>query len=749
MWKSVRVSVLAGVVACLATAASGQEKPGKPERLEGRAVWAHWDEMRSPAAVTRLVENCRKAHVKLIMMRVKDASGRIAWKSEKFSNCVLPTFRSYDGLADLVKKAHAVGIKVHAWLSAYVEGPESPAYKEHPEWAARGPDGAVTTSERVAGGAACRTIYMCPARRPGYTDGWLLPLLDDLLRSHEVDGVHLSDLCYPGGLAPDRYCFCDYCVEHFFKHNHFGWEFTERRFPPAAPLAPTPAANWWKEFTVRPDPKTWKAAPTKVKAEFLLSGSSVWDSLRDAAVANRHDMDYFWYDYRCDAIKRAVREAWEHVNRARPGMEFSAAVYKNPKAAGRYLGQRWTDWAQFVDVMMPTLYRSHFPGTFEQYLKMLEEYARYERYWTEGLCYAYVGLAVDEIYREETEALDAMVRLLKIDSDATRDRKNVAALLAMDAEKLKALCGSLEAEYARFASRLRKAVPEQAKELDSALLSFKQSIGGEVRGPLQALRKRLALIHEDPPRGFFSGGKLRACIDAVRRGGCHGIAIFRARVLDRYKLWDALSEAFAQPAEEPYLARPLRVPSAQSVRLLGVIDALLAKRNVALARLSERMKNVGEARLALAERVGALEREKKDLGATIERLQKKVNDTLASLEKEKKRHREEFDREKAEADRLHSQLQDARAELASARADLKRLKKSSRDAEQLLVRAEEQKRRLERRNELLQSNIEKAERESVRRRDRERLMLVIIFGVLAAAFAVALLVMLVRRRAEG
>jgi len=139
--------------------------------------------------------------------------------------------------------------------------------QKHPEWAARNPEGKIPSQAELLGdGVPYYINWMCPAQRPGYADQWLLPMIEEIVRDYDVDGIHHDYLRYPGDVAPDS---------------------------------------------------------------------------------------YFFYTYRQDAINRFAREAWERASVIKPNIEFSAAVFKNPMASGRFIGQRWTDFSPWVDLMMP------------------------------------------------------------------------------------------------------------------------------------------------------------------------------------------------------------------------------------------------------------------------------------------------------------------------------------------------------------------------------------------------------------
>ncbi|MGH9767639.1 MAG: hypothetical protein ACREAB_09425, partial [Blastocatellia bacterium] len=166
------------------------------QRREARALWAHPpDAGRSPESVRQFVEQCKRANIDTIVMLVKGMSGEIYWQSRKFPRSVVKSYESFDMLGALIREAHAQNIKVDAWLCDFVEGANGVAFREHPEWAQLNPDGKTTASETL--GAARRPypyVWMCPARRPGYTDGWLLPMIEEIAENYfEAYLDHLTE----------------------------------------------------------------------------------------------------------------------------------------------------------------------------------------------------------------------------------------------------------------------------------------------------------------------------------------------------------------------------------------------------------------------------------------------------------------------------------------------------------------------------------------------------------------------------
>ena len=112
-------------------------------------------------------------------------NGEIDWKSKKFPQAIAKGYESFDVLEHLTREAHAQGIKVDAWLVDFAEGENGVAFREHPEWAMLNPDGTTTATETL--GVARRRypyVWMCPAHRPGYTDQWLLPMIEEIATNY-------------------------------------------------------------------------------------------------------------------------------------------------------------------------------------------------------------------------------------------------------------------------------------------------------------------------------------------------------------------------------------------------------------------------------------------------------------------------------------------------------------------------------------------------------------------------------------
>jgi uncharacterized lipoprotein YddW (UPF0748 family) len=106
-----------------------------------------------------------------------------------------PQFLGFDPLRVALQEGRRRGIKVHAWLELFYVGPgvgdgiPGPILERHPDWAAVGLDG----KQPVA--AESNKYFLSPAHPE--VQAFLLTLVDELVSTYKVDGVHFDYLRYP------------------------------------------------------------------------------------------------------------------------------------------------------------------------------------------------------------------------------------------------------------------------------------------------------------------------------------------------------------------------------------------------------------------------------------------------------------------------------------------------------------------------------------------------------------------------
>ncbi len=363
--------------------------------LARRGIWCGSSEFGLTAAsVQERVDLLHEAGFNLLLVHVKGGDGFIYWPSERFASVVAPGYEAFDLPAILLAACERRGIKLHAWFIDYFEGTSGAANIAHPEWTARNARGETTNSEFLRG-QDYTPLWMCPAQRPGYTDQWLVPIYEEFAQKYAWEAVHHDYIRYPGDLAPDQYCFCDYCLENIPRWAGYrSASFPDERFFHEKYDRPYLEAHWEQSPTVLP--ANWSSLDRTSKSRFLLEGSFFQ--------GGRSDLDYFFYAYRIHWVRQFAIESAAAVRRARPDMKISAAVFKNPIHSGRFIGQDWRTFEGYVDDLLPMDYRDHYPGDFETYLVLLKESIESQKQWASGFSSLWPGFAINFLYQEEDKA---------------------------------------------------------------------------------------------------------------------------------------------------------------------------------------------------------------------------------------------------------------------------------------------------------------------------------------------------------
>jgi uncharacterized lipoprotein YddW (UPF0748 family) len=496
------------------------------QKREVHAVWAHPPAIGANIkGVREFVDQCKRANIDTIVVLVKGAQGELYWKSKRFPQAIAKGFENFDFLENLTREAHAQGIKIDAWLCDFIEGADGAAYREHPEWAQLNPDGGTTATERLGHTRPYPYVWMCPSRRPGYVDQWVIPMFEEVARDYPVDSVHHDYVRYPGDVAPDGYCFCDYCLARIPKYAMLSYETRSSERYRVKFAQPRIEANWWSDPTMLPS--DWDQMDRREKADFLLNGRTI--------PGGPSDMRYFFYEYRVHEMKNFVRELASHVRQVNSKVGISAAVFKNPIQSGRFIGQRWNEWSPWIDVFMPMTYRSHFAGSFESYLDHLTETTARQIEWVNHERPVYAGVASTYLYREELQPIDDI-----------RERVNEMKRLPETdingrAEKSRAIKSSYEV----MRKRLGETAPQVEREIGALVAAVTVNDGRNAApAALENLGARMSKLRGDLPPGYFAAEKLLRAIEAARKANPDGIAIFSSGNLTIEKLWPALETAF-------------------------------------------------------------------------------------------------------------------------------------------------------------------------------------------------------------
>jgi len=474
------------------------------------------------AEVAASMEKAKSARINTIVLLVKDSAG-LYYSSKLFPGAIAQEYKNFDLLKTVLTEAHKRGMRVQAWLADFVEGKNGWAYTSHPEWAELNPDGQTTLSEIGASGKSYQDVWMCPARRPGYVDQYLLPIIKEIVSTYPVDGLLEGFARYPGDLNPDGYCFCDYCLAHVFEHGHLVYD-SEPHLAPLLRSLPRIDADLAREYT--PKPALWNEWSRREKAKFLLHGRYENDS--------SSDMSYFFYTYRTDVVTNFMQEAHEIVNAARPECTISAAVFKNPIAGGRFLGQKWSDWTGSVDEFMPMTFRNQFNGSWSTFLQEFAEYTRYQKRWAANRKLNQ-SISVPSLYQDMIDPIHRMA--------AASDQWLAAGAGAG---------GTLRSDILRWSQVTLDQLPESPRktEFKTAVQNLPEQIDSEIaRAKLIEVRHVGDKLLSNPPAGFFPPSRLLEVIHIARESGADGIMLYGATMLETANLWASVKEGFNEKNE--------------------------------------------------------------------------------------------------------------------------------------------------------------------------------------------------------
>lgn len=179
---------------------------------EFRGIWVDaWDEgFKTPEQVSLLVDTAYANHFNALLAQVRKRGDAY------YNSATEPKARdiaaSFDPLADVITKAHAKGIEVHAWLKLFEARSTASAdpvaaghvFAVHPEWFTKHDDGVGLLN-------GCEALL--DPGVPGVRE-YLKNVVTEIASKYQVDGIHLEGLIMPG-----RYGYNDVSVAAFNAKN--------------------------------------------------------------------------------------------------------------------------------------------------------------------------------------------------------------------------------------------------------------------------------------------------------------------------------------------------------------------------------------------------------------------------------------------------------------------------------------------------------------------------------------------------
>jgi uncharacterized lipoprotein YddW (UPF0748 family) len=291
-------------------------------------VWVLRDALGSRASIDSMLARTARMGVRGLLVQVV-GRGDACYRSD-----ILPRAEflrdeegpEFDPLGEVVERAHALGLEVHAWVNCLLvwsapHPPRDPRHvlRSHPEWIARLPDGrrmsALGARERARRGI--EGVFLAPAH-PGVRE-WLGSIAREIAERYPVDGIHL-----------------DYIRD------------------PNVPVGFDPTTRARFAFEAGVDPARIGRLPA---------------DRRDAA-------ERAWERFQAEQVTAIVRAARDSVERVRPGLPLSAAVIADTTQAERMNGQMWRQWIRegLVDRVFVMCYAPPVQVVMDQLVQFESEF---------------------------------------------------------------------------------------------------------------------------------------------------------------------------------------------------------------------------------------------------------------------------------------------------------------------------------------------------------------------------------------
>lgn len=306
----------------LSTAESRADERGR------RAMWVVRYSLASAGSIDRMVRQAAEAGFDDLFVQVCGRGD--AW----FPSSVYPhsgaarevLASGFDPLAYVLERAHARGIRVHAWVNTLLvwsaaDPPEDPShvYNTRPEWMMvdrRGKSLAdYTRGEfkrlRITG------AFLSPAH-PGARE-YVRSFIAEIVGRYPVDGVHLDYIRYP------------------LRDTDYG-------------------AHARRGFH----------AAHKVDPQELVSDEA--GSRREYGDRRYGELLRLWREVRAGYVSGLVANIRSTVDSLRPGTVLSAAVKPDIDSAVEYFGQDWPGWVRrgYVDMVLPMAYSTDADKVYSQ-----------------------------------------------------------------------------------------------------------------------------------------------------------------------------------------------------------------------------------------------------------------------------------------------------------------------------------------------------------------------------------------------
>lgn len=163
----------------------------RPQPLRGAWITGYGTGYMTPAQVDRTIAAAKAARLNALFIEVRRSAN--AYYRSSLEPMDPSVSQGFDPLAYILKRAHAEGISIHAWVSVcrVWRGASSPADRNHlvnlhPEWLALSSNGEISAPDGIFIDAGVPEARNHTVR-----------VITEIVSRYEIDGLHLDFIRYP------------------------------------------------------------------------------------------------------------------------------------------------------------------------------------------------------------------------------------------------------------------------------------------------------------------------------------------------------------------------------------------------------------------------------------------------------------------------------------------------------------------------------------------------------------------------
>jgi uncharacterized lipoprotein YddW (UPF0748 family) len=327
----------------------------RPLPEEVRALWVVRTTLTHPDSIRAMVDRAHRAGFNTLIVQVRgrgDAFYFSRWEARP--EAVLAQGLAFDPLGLVIREARARGLGVHAWVNAFLVGGNATLPTDPLHLIRARPDLLAVPRELA------RDLFWTDPTSPHYTEALLryaqantnsiegiyaapshpevkehlYAIWMDLAESYDLDGLHFDYVRYPNA----EFDYSRTALERFR-----AWVF------------PRLSPDWRAELEER---------------------------YRSDPLAYAEELPEAWAEFRRAQITQLVERIYFGVQKRRPGLVLSAAVFPDAAEASGFRFQDWGGWmaSGILDAVVPMAYTPD-NALFEEQIRHAVDTAGGQRVW--------------------------------------------------------------------------------------------------------------------------------------------------------------------------------------------------------------------------------------------------------------------------------------------------------------------------------------------------------------------------------